>query len=59
MLLKQIANSIKLHAIARWFTCSSITQETSKMDKIAAQRNTENVKKTNGVLGKEFKSSFS
>lgn len=56
MLLKQSANSIKLHAIARWFTRSSITREINKTDKTSAEKNTENIKKTDGVLGKEFKS---
>lgn len=55
---KQIIHSAKLHVIARWFTRSSITQESNKMDKIPTQRNNETVKKTDGVLGKEFKSFY-
>lgn len=54
MLLKQIVHSAKLHARVRWFTRSCIIQEINKTDKISAQRNNENIKKTDGVLGKEF-----
>lgn len=58
MLVKQIVHSAKLHARVRWFTRSCIIQETNKTDKISAQRNNENIKKTDGVLGKEFISYF-
>ncbi|CAL1683828.1 unnamed protein product [Lasius platythorax] len=51
MLVKQIVHSAKLHARVRWFTRSCIIQETNKTDKISAQRNNENIKKTDGVLG--------
>ncbi|XP_029171727.1 UPF0389 protein GA21628-like [Nylanderia fulva] len=51
MLLKNIIYSAKMHTKARWFTHSSILQETNKTDKISEQKTNKKIKEIDSVLG--------
>lgn len=53
MLSRQFIRNIRLHTTARWFTHSSVKQETNKVDKIPTQKSAVNTKDTEGVIGKK------
>jgi hypothetical protein len=53
MLSRQFVHNTQLCTITRWFTHSSIKRETNKMDKIPTQKSAENIKDTDGIIGKK------
>jgi len=53
MLSRQFVHNTQLRTIIRGFTQNSIKRETNKMDKIPTKKSAENIKETDGVIGKK------